>query len=224
MQTHTHTEELQTGSHTEELQTSHTTEVQTHSHTADTHTDESQNIETKLKTGSYTTEELQTDSHTTKTQAPPTTTGNGYIRKEHIYDVPNDIKPHPSPDVKPRPKVPSAVDLDVTTGRVSYIRSHDLSNTVEEEREEKGEEPIYDSITRQPILPSATKERPRPPPGRRHPSISPSHSMRKLSEEEEEEEPFYVNLSPASKVNEASDSEDESNEEFEKVRNNFIIL
>ena len=62
-----------------------------------------------------------------------------------------------------------------------------------------------------------TKERPKPPPGRRHPSINKSKSSTKQKQEkktqEEEDQPFYVNVEvvPDPSIKEAnSDDEDDA--------------
>ena len=110
-----------------------------------------------------------------------------YKKKEPIYDeIPEKEK--------------SLVEIENTSDKSKFTRQ-----TSNEEEAEK--EPLYDTIPRQPILTSATKDRPRPPTTRRHPSVSPSQSMSLISEESEHS---YANIGADGNVFlEGSDSEGE---------------
>ena len=121
----------------------------------------------------------------------------GYVKKEHIYDeIPGDHKKSNEKE--------SSVELEVVSEKAKYTRTS--SDEGEEDKNGK-KEPLYDTIARQPILSSTTKDRPRPPIGRRHPSISPSHSRTQISEEIEHS---YVNITLDGNVFlEGSDSEGE---------------
>ena len=122
----------------------------------------------------------------------------GYVKKEHIYDeIPGDHKKSNEKE--------SSVEPEVVSEKAKYTCT---SSNEGGEGDKNGEkEPLYDTIARQPILSSATKDRPRPPIGRRHPSISPSHSRTQISEEIEHS---YVNVTLDGNVFlEGSDSEGE---------------
>lgn len=121
----------------------------------------------------------------------------GYVKKEHIYDeIPRDYKKSNEKE--------SSVEPEVVSEKAKYTRT----SSDEGGGDKNGKkEPLYDTIARQPILSSATKDRPRPPIGRRHPSISPSHSRTQISEEIEHS---YVNITLDGNVFlEGSDSEGE---------------
>ena len=122
----------------------------------------------------------------------------GYIKKEHIYDeIPRDYKKSNEKE--------SSVEPEVVSEKAKY--THTSSDEGGEGDKNGEKEPLYDTIARQPILSSATKDRPRPPIGRRHPSISPSHSRTQISEEIEHS---YVNITLDGNVFlEGSDSEGE---------------
>ena len=122
----------------------------------------------------------------------------GYVKKEHIYDeIPRDYKKSNEKE--------SSVEPEVVSEKAKY--THTSSGEGGEGDKNGEKEPLYDTIARQPILSSATKDRPRPPIGRRHPSISPSHSRTQISEEIEHS---YVNITLDGNVFlEGSDSEGE---------------
>ena len=122
----------------------------------------------------------------------------GYVKKEHIYDeIPGDHKKSNEKE--------SSVEPEVVSEEAKYTRTSSAEGGEGDKNGEK--EPLYDTIARQPILSSATKDRPRPPIGRRHPSISPSHSRTQISEEIEHS---YVNITLDGNVFlEGSDSEGE---------------
>ena len=136
--------------------------------------------------------------------------------EQYIYDTPRSVKQYshsinePIYDEIPKDYIGKLLDVDEKKVFYKQSASRGLNENYD----------LFDveSIDRQPLLYSVTKERPKPPQNRRHPSIN----LIGVKKEKNEEDPFYVNIGFIHRVDQASDSDDEQLSQTVSTKIEFI--